>query len=210
MGVRRDESNPLIIQQGGADESSSSSAATEAAAERAPCHRPLRYACAPLVCLAVVVLLTPLSDLLFARELAPAPPPPPPPPALPPDRHTDPPRPTAAVRRKRQPHLIYFLIDDLGFADFPLDSDGGEGGSSSMTPAMDGLSRDGVRLTRFYTHSMCTASRASLLTGRYAFRLGLQHWVLTKESEWALPASEVTLAERLRDVGYSCHILGKW
>ena len=106
--------------------------------------------------------------------------------------------------------LIYFLIDDLGFADFPLDGDGGEGGSSSMTPSMDGLSRDGVRLTRFYTHSMCTASRASLLTGRYAFRLGLQHWVLTKESEWALPASEITLAERLRDVGYSCHILGKW
>ena len=207
MGVRRDESNPLI-QQGGADESSSSSATTtEAAAERATCHRRLRCACAPLICLAVV-LLTPLSDLLFARALAPTPPQPPP--TLPPDRHTDPPRPTAAVRRKRQPHLIYFLIDDLGWADFPLDGDGGEGGSSSMTPAMDGLSRDGVRLTRFYTHSMCTASRASLLTGRYAFRLGLQHWVLTKESEWALPASEITLAERLRDVGYSCHILGKW
>ena len=110
MGVRRDESNPLI-QQGGADESSSSSAATETAAERATCHRRLRCACAPLVCLAVV-LLTPLSDLLFARALAPTPPQPPP--TLPPDRHTDPPPPIPILADRNvatgtlsvfQPHL---------------------------------------------------------------------------------------------------------
>ena len=121
---------------------------------------------------------------------------------------SDPPTPTGV--RRRQPHLVYVLLDDVGWADYGWSASPAAPRQPSMTPQMDRLSATGIRLSRFYTHSMCTATRGALLTGRYAFRLGLQHWVLTKSDEWSLPREEVTLAERLSDAGYSSHMLGKW
>lgn len=78
--------------------------------------------------------------------------------------------------RRAKPHLIYVLLDDVGHDDFgwSYTRPAAAAQQRTMTPHMDAISASGIRLSRFYTHSMCTATRSALLTGRYAFRLGLQ------------------------------------
>jgi arylsulfatase A-like enzyme len=72
------------------------------------------------------------------------------------------------------------------------------------------MADEGVRLTSFYmAESVCTPSRAALLTGRYPFRSGLP-FVLGPDSENGIPADELTLAEGLKTKGYTTAIFGKW
>lgn len=66
-----------------------------------------------------------------------------------------------------RPNVIVILADDLGFADV------GYHGSPIPTPNIDRLSSEGIRLSEYYTHPVCTPSRAALLTGRYAFQSGM-------------------------------------
>lgn len=57
---------------------------------------------------------------------------------------------------------------------------------------------------------MCTPSRASFLTGKYPFTIGMQHSVILPEEAWALGADQKLLPEYLKEVGYRTHIIGKW
>ena len=72
---------------------------------------------------------------------------------------------------KQQPNIVFFLVDDWGYNDFGLTSIDHLKGT---TPNIDRLAQEGIRLTNYYTYEICTPARAALLTGRYAFRFGLQ------------------------------------
>ncbi len=126
-----------------------------------------------------------------------------------------------------RPNIVFILSDDMGWAQ-----PGFHGGFGTPTPHLDALAAAGMRLTEFYTHSVCAPTRAAFLTGRYAFRtwsdwrtedfgkpsylakLGLT-LAETPSGEptrriHALDTDERTIAEALRDAGYFTAILGKW
>ncbi|XP_075735733.1 arylsulfatase B isoform X4 [Rhipicephalus microplus] len=78
------------------------------------------------------------------------------------------------------------------------------------TPNIDALAWNGIRLRRYYAQPLCTPSRAALLTGRYPIYTGLQHSVIYNEEPRGLPLSHTLLPQRLADLGYVTHHLGKW
>ena len=68
----------------------------------------------------------------------------------------------AAGGEARKPHVVFVLLDDVGFNDFGY----GSTDLGFVTPFLDGLSRDGVRFAQLYAMPVCTPSRAALLTGK--------------------------------------------
>ncbi len=102
------------------------------------------------------------------------------------------------------PHIVIFLIDDLGYADC------GFTGGEIKTPHIDRLAANGARLDQFYVQPLCTPTRAVLLTGRYPMRHGLQVGVCRPWAQYGLPLEERTLAQALKQAGYSTAICGKW
>ncbi|MFM7805361.1 MAG: sulfatase [Verrucomicrobiota bacterium] len=99
--------------------------------------------------------------------------------------------------------LIY--CDDLGWGDL-----GCFGNRRIRTPHIDRLARQGTRFTSFYVaQAVCSASRAALLTGCYANRLGI-HGALGPKQKIGLHPDEMTLAEVLKPRGYATAIVGKW
>ncbi|MFO0850492.1 MAG: sulfatase [Gemmataceae bacterium] len=103
------------------------------------------------------------------------------------------------------PNIIHILADDVGYDDF-----GCFGCKDIATPNVDALAARGTRFTSFYApHPTCTASRAALLTGCYAVRVGLPP-VLFPDSKIGLNADEVTIAELLKAKGYATACVGKW
>jgi len=103
-----------------------------------------------------------------------------------------------------KPNILYIVSDDQGWKDV------GYHGSDIKTPNIDRLASDGVRLEQFYAQPMCTPTRASLMTGRYPFRYGLQTAVIASAHTYGLPTDEYLLPQALKDAGYSTAIIGKW
>jgi len=103
-----------------------------------------------------------------------------------------------------KPDIIFLLADDLGYADV------GWHGNEVKTPVLDKLATRGAKLEQFYVMSVCTPTRAAFMTGRYPMRYGLQMNVIRPASQYGLPLEERTLAQALRDAGYSTAICGKW
>lgn len=106
--------------------------------------------------------------------------------------------------KAKRPNIIYILADDLGWADV------GYHGGEVKTPNIDRLAASGVRLEQFYVQPVCTPTRASLMTGRYPMRQGLQVDVIRPWQKRGLPLDERTLPQALKEVGYKTAILGKW
>ena len=107
----------------------------------------------------------------------------------------------------RPPNIVFFLADDLGYADVACC-----GRPDLTTPNIDRIAAEGVRFLQAYANSaVCTASRAALITGRYQYRLkiGLEE-PLAANLAVGLPPQHPTLASLLRKAGYGTTLLGKW
>lgn len=109
----------------------------------------------------------------------------------------------------RKPNIIVIIADDLGYADLSV-----TGSTEIPTPNIDALAAGGARFTDGYvTCPVCAPSRAALLTGRYPQRFGFETnpgLDAIHKPTTGLPASEETLAARLRKHGYVTGLLGKW
>lgn len=107
------------------------------------------------------------------------------------------------------PNFVIIFADDLGYGDL-----GVYGHPTIKTPHLDQMAMEGQKWTNFYVGaSVCTPSRAALLTGRLPVRSGMcsdKSRVLFPNSLHGLPASEVTLAEQLKTAGYATAAIGKW
>lgn len=113
--------------------------------------------------------------------------------------------PRAGASRQDRPNIVIFLTDDLGYGDLAS-----YGHPTIRTPNLDRMAAEGIRLTSFYAAaSVCTPSRAGLLTGRYAVRSGMIN-AIGPGAKATLPASEITLAEALKGLGYRTGMVGKW
>jgi arylsulfatase len=105
---------------------------------------------------------------------------------------------------ERPPNLVLILADDLGYADLSCQ------GAPHATPHLDRMAREGTRFTSFLvSQAVCTASRAALMTGCYANRVGLQG-ALNHTSSAGIHPDEVLLPEILKGRGYATACFGKW
>jgi len=115
----------------------------------------------------------------------------------------------SAVSLVARPNFIVIFADDLGYGDL-----GAFGHPVIATPNLDRLAAEGQRWTNFYAAaSVCTPSRAGLLTGRHPLRSGTMSSVarvFDQRSLSGMPAEEITVAELLRDAGYRTAMVGKW
>ncbi len=112
----------------------------------------------------------------------------------------------AAEEITPQPNVIIILADDLGYHDL-----GCYGSEIIATPNLDQLAAEGRRFTSFMVaSSVCTPSRAALLTGCYPKRIGLHRRVLVPQSQIGLNPAELTLADHLKARGYATACIGKW
>jgi arylsulfatase A len=110
-----------------------------------------------------------------------------------------------SLSAQTQPNVVILLADDLGYKDV------GCYGGPVKTPAIDQLAKDGVRFTDFYSGcAVCSPSRATLLTGRHHIRTGVYSWIHDEGQNSHLLLSERTIAEILKDRGYSTAHIGKW
>ena len=109
----------------------------------------------------------------------------------------------------RTPNFVIIFADDLGYGDLAC-----YGHPTIRTPNLDRMAAEGMRFTDFYAAaSVCTPSRAGLLTGRLPVRSGMcsdTRRVLFPDSAGGIPESEITLAEALKKQGYATGCVGKW
>ncbi len=106
-----------------------------------------------------------------------------------------------------RPNIVLILADDMGYSDI------GCYGSEIPTPNLDRLAGQGVRFSQAYNCARCCPSRASLLTGLYPHQAGIGLMVENfgiPAYQGYLRADSVTIAEVLRDAGYTTWMAGKW
>ena len=114
----------------------------------------------------------------------------------------------ARPSEERPPNIVIIFADDLGYGDL-----GVYGHPTIQTPRLDEMASEGMKFTQFYAAaSVCTPSRAALLTGRLPVRSGMagNRRVLFPDSELGIPADEITIAEALKEKGYATAAIGKW
>ncbi|MCB2076422.1 MAG: arylsulfatase [Novosphingobium sp.] len=150
----------------------------------------LRYCCLT----APAALALGIAGQAFAQKV-------PPPPAPPPPAKTTP------VQQQR-PNVLVWLLDDVGFAQF------GSFGGLIATPNIDRVANMGLRYTNYHTAPVCSAARASLLTGRmpHSVNIGGHAAVARPIPGYTarIPDSAGTVADNLHAAGYATYALGKW
>jgi arylsulfatase A-like enzyme len=114
------------------------------------------------------------------------------------------------------PNFVVVLVDDLGYTDVGI-----YGSSFYETPNVDRLAASGIRFTDGYAaHPVCSPTRAAIMTGKNPARLHISDWIpglnpkdrklLGPDDEHQLALEEVTIAERLKQAGYTTFFAGKW
>ncbi|MEM9281176.1 MAG: sulfatase [Verrucomicrobiota bacterium] len=105
-----------------------------------------------------------------------------------------------------QPNIVIIFIDDQGYYDL-----GCYGATEIRTPRIDELAEQGIRFTDYYAAApICSPSRAGLLTGCYPRRIGMEAWVQRADSKRGIHPDEITMAELLKENGYTTACVGKW
>lgn len=101
-----------------------------------------------------------------------------------------------------RPNVILILTDDQGYGEVAA-----HGNKIIQTPEMDKLYHEGVRLDNYHVNSICSPSRAALVTGRYASRVGVWH---TLGGRNIIRKDEKTIADHYLAAGYKTCMVGKW
>ncbi len=101
-----------------------------------------------------------------------------------------------------QPNFLVIVTDDQGYGDFSF-----TGNRVLETPHIDRLAAESVRFERFFVHTVCAPTRASFMTGRHFFRVGV--WGV-HEGRSSLNREVPTLADGLAEAGYHTAMVGKW
>ncbi|MGZ4962969.1 MAG: sulfatase-like hydrolase/transferase [Limisphaerales bacterium] len=103
-----------------------------------------------------------------------------------------------------KPNILFIVGDDMGYSDV-----GFQGCKDIPTPNLDALAKSGVRFTSGYVSApYCSPTRSGLLTGRYQQKYG--HEFNPSGSGQGLPTNQITIADRLKKVGYHTGLVGKW
>jgi arylsulfatase A-like enzyme len=113
------------------------------------------------------------------------------------------------------PNIVIMLADNLGYDDISLFRSSSLSSSSqrpgTKTPNLDKLGEGGMQFLNWNSvASLCSASRATLLTGKYPVRTGVYPRVFKPDAKYGLLPNETTIAELLRVEGYATSIVGKW
>jgi arylsulfatase A-like enzyme len=108
----------------------------------------------------------------------------------------------AAESSGDRPNILVFLSDDQGWGDF-----GFQGNTNFKTPHLDQLANSGAVCQRFYVCPVCAPTRAEFLTGRYHPRSSAMG---VTQGDERLDLDEITLADRLKRIGYATGVFGKW
>src|SRR5687768_7212462 len=110
--------------------------------------------------------------------------------------------------QRRPPNIVVIVSDDMGYGDIGI-----HGSKDIPTPNIDALAKGGIRFTDAYVSGpYCSPTRAGLLTGRYPQRFGHEFNLDMSPdySDFGLPLSETTIADRLKAAGYQTALVGKW
>ncbi len=108
-----------------------------------------------------------------------------------------------------RPNILLIIADDLGLdkvSAYGL----GDPRSRPATPTLDRLAAEGIRFTRAYSYPVCSATRATILTGQYGFRTGIRDVVRPRSRKPGLPLTDEVLPRRLTEAGYDHSHVGKW
>jgi len=103
-----------------------------------------------------------------------------------------------------KPNIVIIFIDDMGYGDI-----GPFGATKQKTPELDRMAAEGMKLTSCYAAPVCSVSRAQLLTGCYGARIDVPA-VYFPGCANGLNPKEITIAERLKELGYATMCVGKW
>jgi arylsulfatase A-like enzyme len=110
-----------------------------------------------------------------------------------------------------RPNILFFLIDDLGFNDLGFSQQLNIGKAATRTPSIDKLARSGLVLGNYYVDTVCSPTRATIMTDRYPIHNTINQWIHSGVGEAVgLPLNETTVADLLNASGYICHAIGKW
>jgi len=108
-----------------------------------------------------------------------------------------------------RPNVLVIVADDLGYMDL-----GVQGCQDVPTPNIGSIARNGVRFTDGYVSCpVCSPTRAGLVTGRYQQRFGHEFNpgpATAADTQFGLPLTETTLADRMKSLGYATGMVGKW
>lgn len=104
------------------------------------------------------------------------------------------------------PNIILIMADDMGYGDLSC-----YGNPEIKTPHLDRLAAEGIRFTDFHSNgTVCSPTRAALLTGKYQQRTGISFVVTVAKRDIGLGLEERTFAESMKSEGYITGMFGKW
>ncbi len=109
-----------------------------------------------------------------------------------------------ATPSSSRPNIVILVADDLGWNDV------GFHGSEIQTPTLDRLAHDGIIFDRFYAYSLCSPTRAGLMTARSSMRTGIIYSVIRPWANYGLALDEHLMPQSFRAAGYQTAIIGKW
>ncbi|XP_046368922.2 arylsulfatase B-like [Haliotis rufescens] len=103
-----------------------------------------------------------------------------------------------------KPHIVFIVADDLGWNDV------GFRNPQMITPNLDRLAKAGVILNSSYVQPLCSPSRNCFMSGYFPYHTGLQDGVIDDDAAKYMPANLITIPQKLKQLGYAAHMVGKW